>query len=203
MSTVQITTKGDKIHTSTPYSKSFVEVARTFGGKWSAADKTWVFDGRDEQRVIELCRAEFGDAGQADLGETVTVHVDLGTANAVDGEGVGSDFVNQLRFLGRVIAVREARDAPVKLGRDVRLVTGRFSPSCGSVKNPRLEDDLFGIVLEVRDIPKTAFAARTNAELVGVTVIGQGVDATALAAERALLVARIAEIDALLGGASA
>lgn len=167
-----------------PYDPTFPKRARELGGDWKPDNKTWVFAARDEQRVRDLCREIYGTDGAPT--PTVTARVDCAKTD--------TEFDRELRLLGRRLAYRPGRDTHVVLGDGVIVLAGGF-PSCGgSVKNPRLEFEE-GTVLEVRDVPASAPGIDHRA----VTVVAAGEpDREALEAERARLVARIAEIDAAL-----
>ena len=83
------------------------------------------------------------------------------------------------------------------------VVSGSFPGRGGSVKNPALEP-ADGTVLEVRDLPR-AVAAKMIAEVATahrcpVTLLDDAaLDRAVLTEERERLVARLAEIDAMLG----
>jgi hypothetical protein len=177
-------TTAGRIAVVAPYNTDWTTQARAFGGRWDAARKAWTFDARDEDRVRAALVEIYGSDGSA-VAETVTIRVDLDKATWVDPrEGV--------IIAGRTVARRIERDKPVLLKGAV-VIAGGFDSSGGSVKNPRL-DATPGTVLEVRDVP----AGHADTRLAGVTVVSAEVDRDALAAERAALVARLAEIDALL-----
>lgn len=162
-----------------PYHPEMPAKARAIGGKWQPSNKNWAFDIRDEQRVRDLACEIYGTDGTPT--QTVTVHL------AVQYYG------QTLYFAGREIAHRPSRDSSVRLGHGVIVIAGGFDSRGGSVKNPRL-DTKDGTILEIRDIP----AGHADLQDDGVTVISQDVDTDTLTAEREQLLARIAEIDALL-----
>lgn len=197
MSLVKITTTGRVLTATVPYSAEFARAAREIGGVWSADAKSWSFDDRDEERVRELCRAMLGTSGAEDEAELITVHVML---NALPEHHFESDrdprFPNRIRWCGRVLASRRSRDESVKLGHNVRLVSGTFESRGGSVSNPQL-GEIEDIVLEVRDVPTMMFERLSNTD--GVTVLDTVVDREALVAEREQLLARLATINAALG----
>lgn len=196
--TVKINVASGKLVVETPYSPEFPPAARRIGGQWSANSKSWVFDVRDEVRVRELCRDLFGTSGSEDEGELITAHLELGKLDQVYfWECVGgSGFANQIRWCGRVIARRLNRDDAVELGSGVRLLDGQFESRGGSMKNPQL-GDVEGIKVEVRDVPRLMFDRLPNLD--GVTLVDEAVNRVALQVEREQLLARLAEIDAVLG----
>ena len=196
---MKIQTANGKTVVESPYHPLFVSGARALNGKYS--EGTWSFDARDESRVRELCREVYGTDG-ADAADLVTLRVSLGSGG----------YSDSLFVAGRQVASRRGRDNAVKLGDGVILVSGGFPSWGGSMKYPALEPKE-GTVLLVRDVPRPAAEKAVAAspakfnpnshdvrdikvELEPETVT-VGSDA-ALRLERDRLLARIAEIDALL-----
>lgn len=180
---VSVTVNGSRVIVDAPYHPQFPARAKAIGGRFDGATKTWSFDARDEAGVREMCIAIYGTDRSA-TAELVTVRVNVESAAG-----------DELYIAGRQIARRPGRDIPVRLGAGVVIVSGGFAASGGSVKNPGLAAKP-GTVLEIRDIPRAALAGipeRYSPEVVEMTV-----DRDALIAERERLVARLAEIDALL-----
>lgn len=189
-----------KITVRTPYNPTFPARARNMGGKWSGTSTAWVFDARDEQRVRDLCIDIFGTDGTAT--DLATVRIDAATWYRI-GNDQGDE--KEMYFAGRKIASRQTRDSSVQLGEGVIVISGKFPGSGGSMKYPGLAvESRDGVVLEVRDVPAGHYdVSREDREAVGVTLISTSkvtdeTDVEALRTERATLVARIAEIDALL-----
>ena len=184
MEPVRVTTTDTKVTVHSPFCPAFPARARGLGGRW-VSDK-WEFAARDDARVRALCVEMYGSDGD-DGAPTVDLHVDV---NVFEGM-----FSQQALFLaGREIAHRPGRDSSVRLGQDVILIQGSFPGSGGSVRNPVL-NTREGTILEVRGVP----AAHPDTRRAGVTVLTESIDVEALRAEREHLVARIAEIDALIG----
>lgn len=188
MSDITITLKATKIYVASPYNEDFVAAARELAGKFDATTKAWVFDARDEPRVRELLVRIYGSDG-SQVAQTVTLHVDLGQ--------FGTHY-DKVIVAGRVVARRSGRDYPVRLSGAV-IIEGGFPSSGGSMKNPALEYVGYvagtgRTVLEVRDVP----AGHADVTAKGVTIVGEAVDRDVLVAERAALMARLAQIDALL-----
>jgi hypothetical protein len=187
---VAITTDAAGLIVTTPYDAEFVESAKELNGVplKSADGWRWTFDLRDEDRVRALCVRIFGTDGSDADEPTLTVRV------PVPSWGTSREF----RAAGLTLARRPYRDGRVQLGAGVVLVDGGFAHSGGSANNPRLEAKP-GTVVEVRDLPRGA------AELILTQVKGSalvdGVDQhrAVLLAERDALLARLAEINALLG----
>lgn len=187
---ITVTTKNGKTSVKSPFDPDFVTQAKTIGGRWDAANKAWTFDARDEDRVRDLCREIYGtDGNPVEMGDLVTVRVRL-----ADHEGDKWD--NAAKFAGQRIAHRPNRDEPVRLAANVVLVEGTLPSSGGSMRYPQINagDD---VVVEIRDIPRATLKLERESdyEIVGET---SNVNVDALLAEREQLLARLAEIDALL-----
>jgi hypothetical protein len=125
-----------------PYHPALVKSAQGLNGKWQSSNSLWRFDIRDEERVREIVRTVFGTDGSTPV-EVCDVEMII-TGN--NGSGA------QLFALGREIASRSERDARVKLGYGVTVVSGKFPGSAGSSKYPRLVGSAPVVVL-VRDVP--------------------------------------------------
>lgn len=180
---IVITNAGSTVTLRAPYDPAMPPRARAIGGLWEVTRGLWVFDIRDEVRVCELAREIYGTDGRADR-PTVNVRVP-----------VSSGYDAELRVAGRRLAWREGRDDAVCLASGVTLVGGGFANSGGSRANPRLEE-LEDTVLLIRDV--SAEQAQRMVEEVEDAVVEDDALRTALEAERAGLVARLAEIDAAL-----
>lgn len=182
------TTDTGKIALTTPYSADLVKEAKTLGGKWDAASKTWQFDSRDETRVRELALKFFGTDGREPEGaDLVTVRVKL-----ADHEG--DKWNKDATFANRRIAHRPGRDSSVVLAANVVLVEGKLGRGGGSMRYPAISasDD---VIVEIRDIPRSSLKLERDDSY---TIVGEQIDVDALLAEREQLLARLAEIDALL-----
>jgi hypothetical protein len=198
---ITISRNDGKITVRTPYNPTFPARARNMGGKWSGTSTAWVFDARDEQRVRKLCVDIFGTDGTPVA--LATVQLDAALWYRI-GNHQGDE--KEMYFAGRKVASRQTRDSSVQLGEGVIIISGKFPSSGGSMKYPGLaiesKDNLF---LEIRDVPAGHHdVSREDRESVGVTIVdisateGEAAAET-LRKERATLVARLAEIDALLG----
>jgi hypothetical protein len=186
MSSVEITTADGKTSVRSPYHPDWPSEARARGGRWSGG--VWVFDSRDEERVRALAREIYGTDGSPDPGGTVSVRIAVG-----DAQGERGGQPARLYEFGRLIASRFGRDDEPRLADGVILIHGGFAGSAGSHSYIQL-GPLDGTVVEVRDVPRTVAVDR------GLEIVGEdGPDHEALRAERERLIARLAEIDAILG----
>lgn len=182
MTDIEIKTIEGKTTLKSPYNPELPPKARKIGGKFAYG--LWHFDARDEQRVRDIAIEVYGTTGTPSETKTVRINMD-----DYDGDE------QELWLFGRCVARRPGRDYSVKLGDGVIVTEGGFGGRGGSVKNPRL-DPREGTVLEIRDVPAqhpelTEYADR-------IEVIDEAIDIDALTDERERLLARIAEIDAML-----
>lgn len=185
MSSVSVIIEAGEAILASPYNADVPPKAKAIGGRWHPATKTWRFDARDEDRVLDLARSVYGTDGREDSDDVVTVRVKVGL----------SEYEKSKIVCGRIVAERRSRDGDVWLAPGVVVAEGAFPGSGGSVRNPRLGG--FGVVLEVRDIPRAA------AEAAGLEIVSEAVSKRAsLEAERAALLVRLAEIDAEMEAAS-
>ncbi len=60
---LSIVEQDGRIAVSTPYHPNFPAKARSLGGIWDAAQRVWVFDAGDHDRVKSLCREIYGTDG--------------------------------------------------------------------------------------------------------------------------------------------
>lgn len=174
MVAVAVTTKGDRIAVESPYHPDWPSRARDLGGRWNPSARVWTFDQRDEARVREAVTEIYGTDGTAPV-DLVTVRIRVGgvrwgylneSGNEVE-PGSGGRWEKVEKFpginppegetffaLGREICSRRGRDYRVKLGEGVVIIEGEFPASGGSRKNPCINAPT-GMVLEVRDVPRT------------------------------------------------
>ena len=193
---ISITRSGSDISVASPFHPAFVNRAKELGGKWDSTAKVWTFDARDEDDVRALCREVYGTDGSADT-KLVDVRITFKS-----GARAGQRAVY---VCGREIARAWGRDSGAKLGEGVKLVEGRVR-SGGSAKNWETVIDA-GSVLVLRDVPEPIALRRVCDKADRLVEIlpsaAATVDVPALQAEREKLVARLAEIDALISSQTA
>jgi hypothetical protein len=188
--TDQITTEaGDTSYAVVaPYDPTFVAGAKRLHGKWDAARKAWSFDLRDREAVNAILADIYGWSPEATC-ETVTVRISLGAL-------CGSREAPELRIAGRRVAWRPGRDEPVRTAENVRIVSGEFPRSGGSMRFPTL-NPVSGTILEIRDLPASAVPLIDKSFEPEIVDEG-GAARSALEAELAAARARVAELEALL-----
>lgn len=187
MSEFRIEISDGKAAVYTPYNAEFVKRVKLTGGRWDGTKKCWKVPEVNVPDVREAMRAVYGRDDQP-VAETVDVDLIFG------------DEVYELRgpvtILGRTIASAWGRDSGARPGDGVIFTAG--SPkSGGSVKNWRTVVPE-GCVVKLRELPKAILDGADLPEGVTMQVAGGSVDRAALQAERERLLARLAEIDALL-----
>lgn len=129
-----------KILSIAPYHPEWLRRAKyVFNGKWDADKGGWVFDARLMDKVQETLTSIFGAPSEP------RVDVEL-ALDEINPSGYA------LWLLGRLIAERRHRDAPVRLGPGVSILQGGFQPRGGSMKYPDLAP-LPGTTLLVLDVP--------------------------------------------------
>lgn len=195
---ITITVSGTTLQVASPYNPDFPKAARALGGKWHADSKTWQFDTRDETRVRDLCMDIYGTDGRpVAAGDLVTLRITLEDGWYLDQR------TGPLFFAGREIGRAFGRDSGARQGDGIVFLKGSVT-SGGSAKNWETRTTK-GAIFEIRDLPRAAAEkAKTEVEQgVILEIIEPDTTATdhraALEAERAALMARIAEIDTALG----
>src|SRR6266404_9847953 len=63
---VSLVEQDGRIAVSSPYHPRFPARARSLGGTWDAAQRVWLFDAADHDRVRSLCREIYGTDGPKD-----------------------------------------------------------------------------------------------------------------------------------------
>lgn len=194
MAAITISELGGMISVTAPYSADFVREARRAGGRWNRSARSWVFDARDRGAVVAALAECYGWAPQG--AQTGDFRITLTSSNAGGRE---------VRILGRRVARRWRRDDDVALGDGVAVVDGDFPSWGGSHSSPAVLDPGDGdVTLVVRDLPTAVMADEDLVETYQVAPVAAAEqDLEALRTERAQLVRRLAEIDALLAAAEA
>ena len=190
MSEYRITTiEGGKAAITTPYNPEFVKRVKLLGGRWNG--KQWVVPDSAVDAVRGAMQAVYGRTDEAPT-ETVTV---VATAT-VEQHAYKSAY----SLFGRTLATAWGRDSGARIGDGVAFVQGA-PESGGSVKNWSTHI-MAGSVIEIYDVPKAAYDAQMADLPSGWEVTTKGeakLDLDALRAEKERLLARIAEIDKILG----
>lgn len=190
--TIQISRTEKNISVQSDYNKVFVELARNLAGKWNETSKAWVFDIRDEADVLEACYLAYGEDGFrqnfCDIKMTMP-------------NGMESDD-NTLILFGRRIATAFAARGAVKWAAPVVIKTGAIV--CASRYRENIVEIEAGTVIILRDLSRPLVDKCIAENAYGDAVIEILPDTrdcvrANLMAERDALLARLAEINQLLG----
>lgn len=173
----------------TPYNPDFVKRVKVIGARWDGSKKVWTTDERNIDVVRAAMREVYGmDDRPAKL---VSVRVTL----AEDLEA----FRAPVMLFGRAVASAFGRDSGAKVGDGVAFEAGA-PKSGGSVKNWYTYIPA-GAVILIHDVPETAIQEQLDWDDANGTfevVTNATIDRVALAKEKEAILARLAEIDALL-----
>lgn len=187
---------GNTAVVTAPYHPSFAGYARQLGGRWLADKRVWSFDARDVGRVRDLLLDMFGTDGSPT--ELVTLRV---VCDSSVWDKCGGDI--EIWLAGRLVAKTLGRDATPRLGSGVVVVAGKGFTSGGSTKNPEIQY-YNKTIIEIRDVPLRIAKRVADAHPKYITVESsimspppEQIDTkrAELLAERAVLAARLAEID--------
>ena len=182
-----------QITIASPYSPDLPARARQLSGRWDRANGVWVFPLAAEPQVEGLYRDIYGSWDLPT--ETVTLIC------TVQPGGAG-EHNDGLSLHGRVIARASGRDSGARTAEGVVVLEGGFS-SGGSAKNWRTCAG-GGTRFRLLDVPREKANAMVTdprwCSKIEIEAASQPIapNREALIAERTILAARMAEIDALL-----
>lgn len=175
---------------TSPYNPEFISKIKAMGGRWDSTSSKWKVHAQSVEAVRAAMIEIYGRSDEPS-GEMVTVVVRF--------EKEGSAFRSAYAIFGRTIASAYGRDSGARVGDNVAFIQGA-PRSGGSAKNWCTEIPA-GCVVEIYDVPREfakkclqTLPAGISAEIKGESRI----DREALEAEKAKLMARIAEIDRIL-----
>lgn len=172
----------------TPYNRDFVSRIKLCGGRWNPGEKCWTVSEKTVDDVRGIMREIYGRDDQP-VSETVDVIIRFRDEMSM--------WHAPVTILGRTIASAFGRDSGARVGEGVMFLDGN-PKSGGSVKN-WLTIVPAGSVVKLFDVPKCAITNSVLPEEVEMEIVGQDIDRAALVAEKEKLLARLAEIDAILG----
>ena len=174
-----------KIKVQSEYNRDFITRAKSIQGKWNSP--YWVFPEENINELREILLDIYGECGELADEAPVTVTVDLN----LDDYDYGAD----IKIGGVTVVKRRYRDSDVIYSDNVMLISGGFPSSGGSRQNPRVYP-YKGTVIRVKDIPARLYEKIKDMD--GVTLYKMP-DKAALIEERDRLLARLAELNALIG----
>ena len=188
-------TQDGKIAVTSPFNPNFITKIKAAGAKWDAESETWQLDAANIETARAIMREVYGRDDQ-EVGETVSVRVTL--LQAV------SALQAPVVLFGRTIASARGRDTGARLGDGVCFEKGEPT-SGGSAKNWRTVIPVSSVII-LHDVPRAFVdAERANPmkniydeQQLQIEILETKIDRNALLEERARLLKRIEEIDALL-----
>jgi len=184
-----------KANIFTPYNAEFVKRIKGIGGaKWNAGDKCWTVPAEAVDAARDIMMDVYGETDIPDGSEKLKLRI---TA-LVDIEELRAP----VSYFGKNLASASGRDSGARVGDGVILESGTITSS-GSMKNwtSMIRKEA---VMILTDVPETLYQRDKNATtqwgdtLFSVEVLKNSVDKEKLEAEKAALLARIAEIDRIL-----
>ena len=190
--TIQISRTEKNISVQSDYNRVFVELARNLAGKWNETSKAWVFDIRDEADVLEACYLAYGEDGFRQK----FCDIKMTLPSGMESED------HTLILFGRRIATAFSTSGPVKWASPVVVKTGAI------VCSRRYRDEIVeveaGTTIILRDLSRPLVDKCIAENAYGDAVIEILPDTrdcvrANLMAERDALLARLTEINQLLG----
>jgi hypothetical protein len=196
--TIKITEiRTGRIAIFTPYNPDFVAaMKKKIGGcRWDAEARCWTAPASAAEGVREILRSIYGaDDKQASSEPTCRVRVSFAETLCADRA--------PFTMFGKVIASASGRDSGARVGEGVVFTQGT-PKSGGSMKNWETQIPC-GCIVEIADVPISLWSryqASADPENDGYTAERSDaptVDREALQAEKARLLARLAEIEKIL-----
>jgi len=169
---IAITTAADEqtISVESPYLADFVGRARALGGRWSAAERAWIFDAAAEEPVRALLRDVYGtDGSEEQMGIAAPVTLYVYATQETRGERAPLTLQS-----GITLARAFGRDSGARLGDSVAHLRGPKPTSGGSMKNWRTCIPK-GCLLAVYAVPR-ALAERALLDTGYTCSIGDGTE---------------------------
>ena len=173
----------------TPYNAKFVTAIKGIGGaKWDRSRKAWCIPAAAVDQARVIMKHVYGETDIPDGGKKVSVQLTFKEPfYAYNGAAT---------IYGKTVATAFGRDSGAKVGSDAIFISGA-PESGGSAKYWRTTIPE-GSVVVLRDVPEIMLTAEELPDYIAVEVLHQRPDREQLEAERKKLIARIAEIDAML-----
>lgn len=182
---MKIEIRDNTAYVFTPYNPAFVKEIKTIGGaKWDGVQRCWKVPEATVDTVRKIMMEVYGETDLPDGGEKVTVRVKF---NEME-----TSLRSSIVVFGKTIACAFGRDSGARVGDEAAFIVGA-PRSGGSAKNWTTVIDE-GSVVEIRNVPIAALNDSYEYEIVE----EKKIDRSALEEEKAKLLKRLAEIEALL-----
>ena len=192
MPAIKVEMKGNKAYIKSPYNANFVSRIKLMGGKWNMDSRRWEIKADALGAAREIMMDIYGETDQEPAAETVTLVIEF-----------SKDVIGRcepISIAGKTIARAFGRDSGAKIGDDAAFISGE-PRSDGSARNWTTVIPA-GCVVEVYNVPKSKADEFVSASDPRYTIHIKGdvkVDREALMKEREALLARLAEINKILG----
>ncbi|MBD5170045.1 MAG: hypothetical protein HDT20_08025 [Oscillibacter sp.] len=185
---MKIKIENGKASISTPYHSEFVrKIKRCANAKWDPEHNVWVVDAKYVPAVRQIMCDVYGES---DIPESKRYDVKLTFHKSV------YSICDGVFFFGKCVARAYGRDSGARVGEGVCYLAGECE-SGGSVRNWQSIVNK-GSVVMLYDVPTTLVQDAEPVDGVDYEFIERTPDKNALVSEKNSLLARIAEIDALL-----
>lgn len=189
----------DKALIYSPYNPDFVSQLKAMGGRWDASRQCWVVNAQAADAVRQVMREIYGrDDTAPDPSDLVTVVVEF-TEDAYADRSAYTLF-------GFTVAKAWGRDSGAKVGESAAFIKGK--PTSGGSRPNWFTEIPAGSVVELYDVPRSIYTRdlpklwdKCPSLRISIKDNAPTLDRAALEAEKARLLARVAEIDALLSEA--
>lgn len=187
---MKIEINAGKANVFTPYNKDFVAKIKQIGGaRWNGSARCWTVPEAEIDTVRAYMKEVYGETDLPDEGERITIDVTF-------DEDV-YEWDREIVLFGRQLCRAFGRDSGAKVSDGVTLIEGEIG-SGGSRNNYNVWAHA-GAKFRIRNLPRTALSIENPYKVTVVEVRKDSIDREALMAEKAKLMARLAEINALLG----
>lgn len=187
---MKITTKDGKAYVSTPYNKDFVTKVKQIGGaRWNGSERCWVIPESEISTARTYMREVYGETDFPDEEERVTVDVTF--------LEMVQDWHNGVTVFGKQLCRAFGRDSGEKVGDGVTLIEGRIGSGGSRANWTTVVHE--GAKFRIRNLAKAALQIESDYNIKVEEVKEDEVNKEALRIEREKLLARLAEINALLG----
>lgn len=191
---IKVTIKDGRAYLKTPYNPQFVSEVKGIGGaKWNSDERAWSIPERALDIVREIMLRIYGEADQAEEPERVTAQLTFNEAFL--------KYHGPVVIMGKTVASAFGRDSGARVGDDAAFTEGE-PESGGSMKNWYTYIPS-GCKVTLYNVPKAMTGAENIPEGVTCEIIEQQSDPAsereALLKEREKILARLAEINKILG----
>ena len=187
---MKITTKNGKAYISTPYNKEFISKIKQIGGaRWNGSEKCWVIPESEIDTARQYMQEVYGETDLPDDGERITVDVTF--------LEMASDWHEGITLFGKQICRAFGRDSGAKVGDDVTLIEGKIGSGGSRANWSTIVHE--GAKFRIRNVTRAALQIDHPYNIKVEEVKKDGIDKEALRIEKEKLLARLAEINALLG----